>query len=137
MRLYMSRTIPAPVAASLPGCARRFPRIFGAVTAAYGVSALWTAAPLTRHAELGDPANPPAAARLLSATFGVRDLISGMTIVAAPSGRSMQAALAARVAIDAGDAVGFAVLAPTRRARVKIGAIARCLGGRRGVGADG
>lgn len=100
------------------------PRIFGAVTAAYGVSALWTAAPLTRHAELGDPANPPAAARLLSATFGVRDLISGMTIVAAPSGRSMQAALAARVVIDAGDAVGFAVLAPTRRARVKIGAIA-------------
>ena len=99
-------------------------RVFGAMTSAYGVSALWTAGPLTRHGELGDPRDPPPAARLLSATFGVRDLLSGLTIVAAPRGRPLQAALAARVVIDAGDALGFALLAPTARARVKLGLVA-------------
>jgi hypothetical protein len=100
------------------------PRIFGALTAAYGVSALWTAAPLTRHGELGDPSNPPPAARLLSTTFGVRDLVSGLAIMAAPRGVPLRTALALRVAFDAGDAVGFALYAPTPRARTKIGLIA-------------
>ena len=104
--------------------ARAAIRIFGALTAAYGVSALVTPRPLTKHGELGDPDDPPASAKLLSTTFGVRDLVSGLTIVAAPAGRPLQAALAARVAFDAGDAAGFALLAPTRRARVKIGLVA-------------
>ena len=78
------------------------------------MSALVTPRPLTKHGELGDPDDPPASAKLLSTTFGVRDLVSGLTIVAAPAGRPLQAALAARVAFDAGDAAGFALLAPTR-----------------------
>ncbi len=104
--------------------ANRAIRIFGGLTALYGVSALVTARPLTKHGELGDPADPPPAAKLLSTTFGVRDLVSGLTIVAAPEGCMLRAALAARVAFDAGDAVGFGLMAPTPRARKKIAAVA-------------
>jgi hypothetical protein len=94
----------------------------------YGVTAMVTAAPLTRHGELGDPDDPPPAAKLLSATFGVRDLVSGLSILAAPSGRPLRLALAARVAFDAGDAIAFATMAPTRTARTKIGGIAGAWG---------
>jgi hypothetical protein len=90
----------------------------------YGVSAMLTAAPLTRHGELGDPDDPPPAAKLLSTTFGVRDVVSGLSILAAPSGRPLRIALAARVAFDTGDAIGFATMAPTRKARTKVGGIA-------------
>ncbi len=99
-------------------------RVFGGLTAAYGLSALLTAAPLTRHGELGDPDDPPPAAKLLSTTFGVRDVVSGLTILTAPPGRPLRLALAARIAFDAGDAIGFAALGPTAKARAKIGGIA-------------
>lgn len=96
-------------------------RIFGALTFAYGVSAVLKPDILARHGELG-PGTP--AVRILSGTIGVRDLASGAAIVTAPAGAALQAALTARVLFDTGDAVLFGAFAPTTRARVKIAAVA-------------
>jgi len=99
-------------------------RGFGVLTAAYGVSAILRPQPLARNTGLADPAAPGAAVRALSATVGVRDLCSGTAIVLAPPGRPLRAALIARAAFDAGDAVIFGTLCPTRRARITIAAVA-------------
>ena len=55
---------------------------------------------------------------LLRAAYGVS------AIVLAPPGRPLRAALLARAAFDAGDAVAFGTLCPTRRARITIAAVA-------------
>jgi hypothetical protein len=102
----------------------RFARTFGLVTAAYGVSAILRPGTLARYSGLGDPAAPGAAVRALSTTIGVRDLCSGAAILLAPPGRPLRAALAARTALDAGDALVFGALCPTRRARDTIAAVA-------------
>jgi hypothetical protein len=102
----------------------RFTRTFGLLTAAYGASAIVRPGTLARYSGLGDPAAPGAAVRALSTTIGVRDLCSGAAIVLAPPGRPLRAALAARAAFDAGDALVFGTLCPTRRARVTIAAVA-------------
>ena len=99
-------------------------RVFGVLTAAYGVSAILRPHTLARWTGLGDPASLGAAVRTLSTTIGVRDVCSGAAIVLAPQGRPLRAALVARAAFDAGDAVIFGTLCPTRRARVTIAAVA-------------
>ncbi len=96
-------------------------RVFGALTFAYGVSALLKPDILARHGELG---GVTPAVRLLSGTFGVRDMASGAAIVAAPAGAALEAALAARVIADLGDAALFGAFGPTPRARAKIAAVA-------------
>jgi hypothetical protein len=101
-----------------------FARTFGLLTAAYGVSAILRPGTLARYSGLGDPAAPGATVHALSATIGVRDLCSGAAIVLAPPGRPLRAALVARAAFDAGDAVVFGTLCPTRRARRTIAAVA-------------
>ena len=102
----------------------RLRRSIGLLTAAYGVSAILRPQTLARWTGLGDPAAPGAAVRALSVTIGVRDLCSGTAIVLAPPGRPLRAALLARAAFDAGDAVVFGTLCPTRRARITIAAVA-------------
>lgn len=101
-----------------------FPRLVGVLTLLYGISALVTPRPIARHVELDDPASPGPATRLLSGTVGVRDIVSGIAIVLAPAGAALAAALGARVAFDAGDALLFGRLSPTSRARRKVAAIA-------------
>ncbi len=106
----------------------RFARTFGLLTAAYGVSAILRPGTLARYSGLGDPAAPGATVRALSATIGVRDLCSGATIVLAPPGLPLRTALVARAAFDAGDAVVFGTLCPTRRARLTVAAVAAAWG---------
>jgi hypothetical protein len=101
-----------------------FPRAIGLLTLLYGISALMSPRPIARHAELDDPASPGPAVRILSATVGIRDIVSGAAILAAPCGGVLVAALGARVAFDAGDAAVFGRLSPTPAARRKIAAIA-------------
>jgi hypothetical protein len=102
----------------------RLARTIGVLTTAYGVSAILRPQTLARWTGLGDPAAPGAAVRALSATIGVRDLCSGAAIVLAPNGRPLRAALLARATLDAGDAIVFGMVCPTRRARVTIAAVA-------------
>ena len=106
----------------------RFARTFGLLTAAYGVSAILRPGTLARYSGLGDPAAPGATVRTLSATIGARDLCSGAAIVLAPPGRPLRTALVARAAFDAGDAVVFGTLCPTRRARLTVAAVAAAWG---------
>jgi hypothetical protein len=98
-------------------------RTIGVLTAAYGVSAILRPQTLARWTGLGDPASPGAAVRALSASIGVRDLCSGIAIVLAPRGPALRATLVVRATLDAGDAIVFGTLCPTRRARVTIAAI--------------
>lgn len=92
-------------------------RLLGALTACYGGFALGRPACLVRQAELGDPAEPPAAARLLSTTYGVRDLLSGAAMVAAPAGAALRVAVVARTAFDLSDAVALAAVSPRAGSR--------------------
>jgi hypothetical protein len=100
------------------------PRIVGALTALYGISAVLKPGVIARHGELADPADRRAGVTLLSVTIGIRDLVSGAAILLAPAGGALLAALAARVSFDTGDAVAFGRLLPTPRARRKVAAIA-------------
>ena len=106
-----------------------FPRIVGILTAVYGLTAIAKPEVIARHGELDDPGMRRSGVALLSAIVGVRDLVSGVAIVAAPCGGVLLAALAVRVAFDAGDAVLFGRLLPTRRARRKIATVALGWGG--------
>jgi hypothetical protein len=99
-------------------------RTIGVLTAAYGLSAILRPQTLARWTGLGDPASPSADVRALSASIGVRDLCSGAAIVLAPRGRALRTTLAVRATLDAGDAIVFGALCPTRRARVTIAAVA-------------
>jgi hypothetical protein len=100
------------------------PRIVGILTALYGVYAILRPDVIGRHGELQSPDDRSSGVALLSATVGVRDLVSGGAIVAAPSGGVLLTALSARVAFDVGDAVVFGSLLPTPAARRKVAAVA-------------
>lgn len=101
-----------------------FPRIVGVLTALYGISAVLKPDVISRHGELANPGDLRSGVFLLSVIVGVRDLVSGIAIVAAPAGGVLLAALGARVAFDAGDAVAFGRLLPTPAARRKVAAVA-------------
>jgi hypothetical protein len=101
-----------------------YPRLVGILTALYGVSAIVRPQVIARHGELASSSDRRSAVGLLSATVGIRDLVSGIAIVLAPAGGVLLAALGARVAFDAGDAAVFGRLLPTATARRKIAAIA-------------
>jgi hypothetical protein len=108
-------TRPSPTAAA---------RAIGVATAAYGVSALLRPSTLARFTGFGDPASPDAAVRALSATIGVRDLVSGVAITASPAGAPLRALLIARAALDAGDAATFGALSRSPGSRRLIAAVA-------------
>ena len=99
-------------------------RTIGVLTAAYGVSAILWPQTLARWTGLGDPDSPGGPVRALSATIGVRDVCSGAAIVLALGGRALRAALVVRATLDAGDAIVFGTMCPTRRARITIAAVA-------------
>lgn len=100
------------------------PRIVGVLTALYGVSAILMPGVIGRHGGYPGWESRESGVRLLSAVVGVRDLVSGVAIVAAPRGDALLAALAARVAFDLADCVAFGTLLPSPAARRKIAAVA-------------
>jgi hypothetical protein len=96
------------------------PRVLGALTAAYGAYTLARPHSLARLAGLSTPERPASrATRNLGVAIGARDLVSGAAMMLAPQGPALRAALAVRVACDAGDAIGFGVaVPPSSRAKV-------------------
>ena len=100
------------------------PRALGALTAAYGAYTLARPHSLARLAGLLTPDRPASrATRNLGWAIGARDLVSGTAMMLAPPGPALRAALAVRVACDAGDAIGFGVSVP-RSSRAKVIAVA-------------
>lgn len=93
------------------------PRIVGILTALYGVSAVAKPGVIGRHGGYERWREPQSAVRLLSTVVGVRDLVSGVAIVAAPCGGYLYAALGARVAFDYADAAAFGLYLPSDRGR--------------------
>ena len=100
------------------------PRVLGGVTAAYGAFTLMRPQSLVRAAGL-QPVDLPESSFVgnVARAIGARDLVSGIAMVLAPPGRPLQLALAARVASDLGDAIGFGLAAPPR-SKFKVVAIA-------------
>lgn len=96
------------------------PRLLGAGTAAYGLNELLRPQHLAKAARLTDPpvASPPV--RVLGAVLGLRDIASGLAMVAATAGRPLRTAIAARVAFDTGDCVAFALASPGRDTELKV-----------------
>ncbi|MBK7721990.1 MAG: hypothetical protein IPI32_07150 [Austwickia sp.] len=80
---------------------------FGLFTLVYGGYTLARPESLLRAAGLPGP-------RSVAQAIGVRDLLSGSALVAAPPGAALQAALCARVACDVGDMIGFGLACPPR-----------------------
>jgi hypothetical protein len=105
-----------------------FPRIVGALTAAYGVSAIAMPGVIGRHGGYRGWESPESAVRLLSTVVGVRDIVSGIAIVLAPSGGVLLAALGARVAFDLADCAAFGTLLPEPAARRKVAVVAGAWG---------
>ena len=101
-----------------------FPRIVGLLTAAYGVSAVLIPGVIGRQGGYRGWESRESGVRLLSAVVGVRDIVSGIAILAAPRGDALLAALAARVAFDLSDCVAFGTLLPAPAARRKVAVIA-------------
>ena len=101
-----------------------FPRVVGVLTAAYGVSAVAMPGVIGRHGGYRGWESRESAVRLLSTVVGVRDVVSGVAIVVAPSGGVLLAALGARVAFDFADCAAFGMLLPEPAARRKVALVA-------------
>lgn len=101
-----------------------FPRIVGILTAAYGVSAVLAPGVIGRNGGYRGWESRDSGVRLLSTLVGVRDIVSGAAIVAAPRGDALLAALAARVAFDVSDCLAFGTLLPSPSGRRKVAAVA-------------
>jgi hypothetical protein len=96
-------------------------RILGGLTAGYGMFELTQAETIAGQAGL-DASAP--ALRILTGTLGVRDIVSGLAMLAARTPRGRSAAVTARVLFDLADAVLFAALLPNGAPKAKVAAVA-------------
>lgn len=100
-----------------------YPRALGALTAAYGLYTLARPQSLIRATELTEKLGPASKrGRRLGQVVGVRDTLVGLAMITAPQGKPLQSAVAARVAADAIDFVGFGLTVPPH-ARGKVAAV--------------
>ena len=92
-----------------------FPRILGGLAAAYGAHTFARPHSLMRAVGL-EPGDLPVSQRHkgLGRAIGARDVVSGVSMMLAPAGTAMQAAIVARVACDLGDTIGFGLVVPSR-----------------------
>jgi hypothetical protein len=100
-------------------------RVLGAITAAY--SAIIVVAPdvLAKPSRLTNAAGRSTPeTRLLVRAVGIRDTAIGVAMMTAPPGAALAAATAARIATDAGDAVAFGIMLPSRDTKLKIAGFA-------------
>ncbi len=93
------------------------PRALGVLTAAYGTYALLRPTSVARQLHTDRPRTAVRASRAI----GVRDVLSGAAMVAAPAGAMLNTAVAARVAADTSDALFLSRLSadPARRNLVR------------------
>ncbi|MDQ6857161.1 MAG: hypothetical protein M3Z57_08820 [Candidatus Dormibacteraeota bacterium] len=99
------------------GWKRRASQLVGGGSALYGLSVLALPGSLAKQLALDDPTAP--ASRLLAITFGVRDLVSGVSILGARNRDALRAALLLRGIMDGGDAIACALLLSDRGARAR------------------
>jgi hypothetical protein len=104
------------------GWKRRASQLLGGGSALYGLSVLAVPGSLARQCALEDPNAP--AARLLAITFGVRDLVSGVSILRAGNRDALRTALYLRALMDGGDALACALLLTDRGARARVVGVA-------------
>jgi hypothetical protein len=104
------------------GWQRRASQLVGSGSALYGLSVLVVPGSLARQCALDDPTAP--STRLLSITFGVRDVVSGLSILGARDRDALRTALRVRGVMDSGDALACALLLTDRRARAPGGGVA-------------
>lgn len=88
------------------------PRVLGALTLAYGAAVVAHPAVLTRPAGLERAVASSPRTRAVVRAVGLRDVLSGATMVLLPTGRPLRSAVAARVLCDLGDVVGFGIASP-------------------------
>lgn len=100
-----------------------YTRVLGAATTAYGTNELLRPQHLAKAVNLGNPDVASPAVRVLGAVLGVRDIASGIAMMAAPVGRPLQAAIAARVAFDVGDCIAFVIGSPGAATKAKVAGI--------------
>ena len=91
----------------------RAPRLLGAGTVAFGGLVLARPETLRVLCDVEDAR----ALRLLAGVVGVRDVVTGVALAAAPRGRPLRMVLLARVVLDAADGAVFGALArsPAKR----------------------
>ena len=94
---------------------RRPVQMMGFLTAAYGCALIAKPEVLIRPVGIQDHDTGARVARLL----GVRDVLSGLAMIAAPPGPALAVAVAARVASDLSDVASFQGLAPDAASRRK------------------
>lgn len=101
-----------------------YPRTLGLLTLGYGIFTATRPDSLLAVAGL-EPrdAVPSSSGRALGTLVGARDTLSGLAMLLAPAGPSLQAAVLARVACDASDVVGFGVGVPAG-SKAKVVAVA-------------
>ncbi len=104
------------------GWKRRASQLVGGGSALYGLSVLAMPRSLARQCALEDLDAP--ATRLLAITFGVRDLVSGVSILRARNRDALRTALYLRSAMDGGDAIACALLLTDRGARARVVGVA-------------
>lgn len=101
-----------------------FPRTLGLLTLGYGAYTLAKPESLVCAAGLEPRGRPISrSGRTLGRSIGVRDMLSGAAMVLAPTGVPLRTAIAARVACDASDVVGFGLSVPPQ-SRAKVVAVA-------------
>lgn len=103
--------------------AQFLPRLLGLLTLGYGVYTAARPDSLIRAADLADGLPIGRSGRVLGTVIGARDLLSGTTMLLAPAGRPLQAAIVARVACDLTDVAGFGLAGPPG-SRAKVAGIA-------------
>ena len=106
----------------MTGWKRRAARLLGGGSALYGLSVLVLPGSLARQCALEDAGS--STARLLAITFGVRDLVSGASILRARSRDELRTALFVRGLMDSGDAVACTLLLTDRGARARVAGVA-------------
>ncbi|WP_138761024.1 hypothetical protein [Modestobacter altitudinis] len=94
--------------------------LVGAATAGYGAALVAVPTILLRPCGLAETPDT----RLLTRSLGVRDVVLGLALVAAPAGRARRLATGARVVADAGDAAAFGAGLAGRGARAPLVALA-------------
>ncbi|MEA5367115.1 hypothetical protein VA596_46825 [Amycolatopsis sp., V23-08] len=100
-------------------------RVLGAATAAYSATIIAAPQVLAKPCRLTTvTGSTPAPVRTLIKGIGARDAAIGVAMMAAPPGRVLRTALAARVASDAADALIFGLTLPDKRARRKVAVFA-------------
>ncbi len=102
-----------------------FPRLLGALTAAYATAVLVAPKLLAQPCELTDADGTVSSpVSTLSRAIGARDLLSGLIVSVAPRGNALRAAIAVRAACDLADAAVLGVSLPNAQVRTKAAAVA-------------